>query len=118
MSTPDISAVARMSGIQLTPSQINIINSGSTSAPSTDSLKVSTQRNVTAGAASMLSRDQYPVAPERIHPMARPNMTDADRMRGDPKSSTKIMVTNTLNPKPISFESPLEMNDKTISRNE
>jgi hypothetical protein len=53
-----ISAVARISGIQDTASQINIIRSGRINAPSTESLKVCTQRKVTGGAARMLESDQ------------------------------------------------------------
>lgn len=57
-STPDISAVARMSGMQLTPWQMNIISSGKTNVPSTDSSKVCVHRNVNTGAESIFSRDQ------------------------------------------------------------
>lgn len=107
MSKPEISAVAKISGIQLTASQMKRMRSGRASAPSTDSLKVSTQRKVATGAASILSRDQYPVAPDIAHPTASPKTTDAERMRGDPKSSTTMIVTNTLNPRPMSFGFPL-----------
>ena len=58
MSTFEISAVARMSGIQLTASQTNMMRSGRMRAPSMDSLNVCTQRNVMAGAASMFALDQ------------------------------------------------------------
>jgi hypothetical protein len=98
-----------MSGIQLTASQMNIIKRGKASAPSTDNLNVSTQRKVATGAASIFSRDQYPVAPEIAQPTARPRTTDAERMSGDPKSSTKIIVIKTLKPRPISFGSPLSI---------
>lgn len=107
MSTLDISAVAKMSGIQLTASQMNMINNGRTRAPSTESLNVWTQRNVTAGAASIFSLDQYPVAPEIAHPTAKPKMIDADFMSGEPNCSTIMTVTKTLNPRPMSFGSPL-----------
>lgn len=107
MSTLEISAVANMSGIQLTASQMNMINKGRTRAPSTESLNVWTQRNVTAGAASMFALDQYPVAPEIAHPTARPRMIDADFMSGEPNCSTIMTVTKTLKPRPMSFGSPL-----------
>ncbi len=55
----------------------------------------------------MLSMDQYPVRPETRHPTKRPMMTDADFMRGEPNCSTKTIDTNTVNPSPISFGSPL-----------
>ena len=93
--------------MQLTASQINMMSSGNTNAPSTDNLKVCTQRKVATGAALMLSRDQYPVAPDIMHPTASPKTTDAERMSGDPKSSTMMIVTKTLNPRPMSFGSPL-----------
>lgn len=60
------------------------------------------------GAASMLVRDQYPVAPEMAQPTARPKTIEADFMSGEPKSSTMITVTKTLNPRPMSFGSPLK----------
>ena len=78
ISTLEISAVARISGIQETASQTNMISSGRIKAPSTESLKVCTQRKVIVGAASMLVFDQYPVAPEMAHPTARPRIMDAD----------------------------------------
>jgi hypothetical protein len=108
ISTFEISAVARMSGIQLTASQMNMIRRGRIRAPSTESLKVWTQRKVMTGAASMLVRDQYPVAPEIAQPTARPRTIEADFMSGEPKSSTTITVTKTLKPRPISFGSPLK----------
>lgn len=107
ISTLEISAVARISGMQDTASQMNMVSSGRMSAPSTESLKVCTQINVITGAASMFSRDQYPVAPEMAQPTARPRMMDADFMRGEPNCSTMITVTKTLKPRPMSFGSPL-----------
>jgi hypothetical protein len=58
MSTFDISAVARMSGMHDTASHMNMISKGKMRAPSTESLKVCTQRKVIGGAARMLERDQ------------------------------------------------------------
>ena len=58
ISTLEISAVARISGIQDTASQMNIISKGRTNAPSTESLNVWTQRKVIVGAASIFARDQ------------------------------------------------------------
>jgi len=107
MSTFDISAVARMSGIQETASQMNMISRGRMRAPSTESLKVCTHRKVTAGAALMFVTDQYPVAPEMAHPTARPRMMEADFMRGEPNCSTMITETKTENPRPMSLGSPL-----------
>lgn len=107
ISTFEISAVARMSGMQLTASQINMISKGKMRAPSTESLKVWTQRKVTTGAASIFSRDQYPVAPDIAQPTARPRMMDADFISGEPNCSTTITVTKTLKPRPMSFGSPL-----------
>jgi len=103
MSILLISAVARISGIQETASQTNMINRGKINAPSTDILKVWTQRNVVAGAALMFDVDQYPVKAETRQPTKRPTMTDEDFIRGDPNCSTKTMETNTVNPSPISF---------------
>lgn len=42
-----------------------------------------------------------------MQPTAKPKMTDAERIRGEPNISTKMMVTKTLNPRPINFGSPL-----------
>jgi len=59
------------------------------------------------GAASIFSRDQYPVAPDIAHPTAKPRMIDADFMSGDPNCSTKMIDTKTEKPRPMSFGSPL-----------
>lgn len=99
--------MARMSGIQLTASQTNIMSKGKMRAPSTESLNVWTQRKVTVGAASMLVFDQYPVAPDMVHPTARPSMMDADFISGEPNCSTIITETKTEKPRPMSFGSPL-----------
>lgn len=95
--------------MQETASQMNMMRSGRMSAPSTESLKVWTQRKVMTGAASMFSLDQYPVAPEMAHPTARPRMMEADFISGEPNCSTMMTVTKTLKPRPMSFGSPLKM---------
>jgi hypothetical protein len=58
ISTPLISAVARISGIQLTAWQVNMMMRGNASAPSTDSLKVWTQGKVIMGACWIWVLDQ------------------------------------------------------------
>jgi hypothetical protein len=58
ISTFEISAVAKISGIQETASQINMMSKGKINAPSTESLNECTQRNVIVGAASILVFDQ------------------------------------------------------------
>jgi hypothetical protein len=92
-----------------------MMSKGKINAPSTDSLKVCTQRKVIVGAASMFVFDQYPVAPEIAHPTARPKMIEADFMRGDPNCSTMMTVTKTLKPNPMSFGSPLVSRQYAVS---
>jgi hypothetical protein len=50
VGTPETSEAAMMQGIQTMASQTNMIKSGKIRAPSTPSLKVSTQRKVATGA--------------------------------------------------------------------
>jgi len=106
MGMLESSAVARMSGMQETAWQANIIIKGRTSVPSTESLNVWIQRNVAPGASLSWLVDQYPVVPDIIQPTARPMITEAERMSGAPMHSTTMMVTKTLKPSPINFGSP------------
>jgi hypothetical protein len=106
ISTPEISAAARIPGIQDTPSQMNMISSGRTRVPSTLSLNVYVHRKVTVGVAWMFSPGQHLSPAEMAHPTASPTRMAADFNSGAPNCSTSMTETNTLKPKPMSFGSP------------
>jgi hypothetical protein len=79
---------------------------GKTIGPDTDNLKVFTQTKVAAGAALMVLLSKYPVAAEIIIPTTSPRTTAQDFIKGLPNRSRRIMVTHTLNPKPINSAEP------------
>jgi hypothetical protein len=74
---------------------------GRTIGPETDNLKVFTQMKVAAGADWMALLSKYPAPTEMIIPTTSPRTTAQDFINGLPKRSIMIMVTHTLNPKPI-----------------
>jgi hypothetical protein len=74
---------------------------GRTIGPETDNLKVFTQMKVAAGADWMALLSKYPAPTEMIIPTTRPRTTAQDFIKGLPKRSMMIMVTQTLNPKPM-----------------
>ena len=59
-----------------------------------------------AGAASIPELLKYPHAAATMQPTSRPKMTPQDFMMGDPNRSMKMIVTNTVKPRPMNWALP------------
>jgi len=84
----------------------NTARNGNTTGPDTDNLNVLTQIKVAAGAESIGALSKYPVAAEMIIPTTKPSTTAHDFMRGLPNRSIRIMVIQTLKPRPMNSAEP------------
>jgi hypothetical protein len=63
-------------------------------------------KKVIDGADLMLELSIYPVAPATMQPTAKPKIMDAFFRNGEPKSSTRRMLTKDRKPRPMNWGEP------------